>query len=102
MNTLLHSRLARTSVLATLAILVGSCLNAFAANPTEGTLNPSSTTPLQWVGNALGAPAVTSEAACQDGINCDVFTIHLSGNASDYAGTQLVVKITFMQVSDYD
>jgi len=37
-----------------------------------------------------------------DGINCDVFTIHLNGKASDYAGKQLTVKITFLAVSDYD
>lgn len=74
----------------------------FAANPTEGTLNPGSTAPLQFVGNALGGPAITTETACQDGINCDVFTIHLSGSAEDYAGTQLVIKITFSMLSDYD
>jgi hypothetical protein len=75
---------------------------ALAANPTQGTLNPGSATALQWVGNAAGGPAVTTEMACQDGINCDVFTIHLTGNASDYAGKQLLVKITFSMLSDYD
>jgi hypothetical protein len=85
-----------------LSFAIGSAAVGFAANPTQGTLNPGSTTPLQWVGNALGAPAVTSEAACQDGINCDVFTIHLTGNPSDYAGQQLVVNITFSMLSDYD
>ena len=75
-----------------------------AANPTEGTLAPDSTTPLQFVGTAVGAPAggPAGEATCQDGINCDVFTIHLTGNASDYAGTQLRIKIEFLAVSDYD
>ena len=47
-------------------------------------------------------PAITTETACQDGINCDVFTIHLTGSAEDYAGQQLVVKITFLPASDYD
>jgi len=77
-------------------------LSALAANPTQGTLGPGSTTPLQWDGTALGAPSGTGEAACQDGINCDVFTVHLSGNASDYAGKQLLIKITFLAASDYD
>jgi hypothetical protein len=75
---------------------------AYAANPNQGTLNPGSATPLQWVGDAVGGPAITTETACQDGINCDVFTIHLNGTAADYAGKQLSVKITFSMLSDYD
>ena len=75
---------------------------AFAANPNQGTLNPASTAALQWVGDAIGGPAITTETACQDGINCDVFTIHLSGSGEDYAGKQLVVNITFSMLSDYD
>lgn len=75
---------------------------AFAANPNQGSLNPASTAALQWVGDALGGPAITTETACQDGINCDVFTIHLSGSAEDYAGKQLIVTITFSMLSDYD
>lgn len=97
----MNTRLYRTLVFPGLLIL-GSCLVAFGANPNQGTLNPGSTTALQWVGDALGGPAITTETACQDGINCDVFTIHLSGNGSDYAGKQLIVKITFSMLSDYD
>ncbi|MEY2503163.1 MAG: hypothetical protein QOI07_3497 [Verrucomicrobiota bacterium] len=90
------------SLFAAAALFLTTALSVFAANPTQGTLNPGSTTPLQWVGNALGGPAITTETACQDGINCDVFTIHLTGNPSDYAGKQLLVKIDFTMVSDYD
>jgi hypothetical protein len=90
------------SLFAATALFLSIALSAFAANPTQGTLNPGSTTPLQWVGNALGGPAVTTETACQDGINCDVFTIHLTGNPSDYAGKQLLVNISFTMLSDYD
>ena len=57
---------------------------------------------MQWVGNALGGPAITTETACQDGINCDVFTIHLNGTPEDYAGQQLLIQITFSMLSDYD
>src|SRR3954469_1346717 len=95
------THLLRTSFLPGL-LLAGSCAAVLGANPNQGTLNAGSTTPLQWDGDALGAPAVTTETACQDGINCDVFTIHLSGKASDYAGKQLTVKITFSMLSDYD
>ncbi|HKP92750.1 MAG TPA: hypothetical protein VJS88_02545, partial [Chthoniobacterales bacterium] len=74
----------------------------FAANPQEGTLSAGSTSPVEWDGDALGGPSVTTETTCQDGINCDVFTIHLSGSAADYAGKQLVINISFLPVSDYD
>ncbi len=84
------------------ALIFGPGWAAFAANPSQGTLNPSSTTALQWDGDALGGPAITTETACQNGINCDVFTIHLTGTAADYAGQQLLIKITFSMLSDYD
>lgn len=77
-------------------------LSAKAATPTEATLSPGSTSPATFTGNAVGGPAVTTETLCQDGINCDVFTIHLTGKASDYAGKQLQIKITFLPASDYD
>lgn len=89
-----------THLLSILALAFST--SVFAANPSQGTLNPGSATVLQWDGNALGGPAITTETACQDGINCDVFTIHLNGDASDYAGQQLLIKITFSMLSDYD
>ena len=91
-----------TSILFALGFVLAFSIPAFAANPAEGTLNSGSTAPLQWMGDALGGPSVTSEATCQDGINCDVFTIHLSGDPSEYAGKQLIVQITFLPASDYD
>jgi hypothetical protein len=89
-------------ILIALTSVLALSISVFAANPNQGTLNSGSTTPLQWAGDALGGPAITTEAACQDGINCDVFTIHLDGTASDYAGKQLSIKITFSMLSDYD
>ena len=89
-------------ILIALSSVLALSTSSFAATPNQGTLNPGSTNTLQWVGDALGGPAITSETACQDGINCDVFTIHLTGNASDYAGKQLLIKITFSMLSDYD
>ncbi|MEY2572859.1 MAG: hypothetical protein QOJ87_1072 [Verrucomicrobiota bacterium] len=102
MTISIHHPTNSRSLFAGAALFLTTALSVFAANPTQGTLNPGSTTPLQWVGNALGGPAITTETACQDGINCDVFTIHLTGNPSDYAGKQLLVKIDFTMVSDYD
>lgn len=100
-NDLDHRLVRRWLILVGMSLLALSS-SSFAANPTQGTLNPGSTAALQWDGTALGAPSGTGESACQDGINCDVFTIHLTGNASDYAGKQLLIKITFLAASDYD
>src|SRR5256714_4294521 len=91
-----------SSILVALSSVLALSVSVFAANPNQGTLNPGSVAPLQWVGDAIGGPAITTETACQNGINCDVFTIHLNGTASDYAGKQLSVKITFSMLSDYD
>jgi hypothetical protein len=99
----MNTRLSRTLFFAGLLIL-GSYVATFGANPTEGTLNPGSTTTLQWVGNITGASVggAGGEASCVDGTSCDVFTIHLSGSASDYAGQQLLIQITFSAPQDYD
>ena len=92
----------RRMLLAALGCALSLAAVTYAANPNQGTLNPGSAAALQWVGDAIGGPSVTTESTCQDGVNCDVFTIHLTGVASDYAGKQLVVKITFSMLSDYD
>jgi hypothetical protein len=101
-NATVRARTLRRPILAALSFALSVAAVAFAANPNQGTLNPASTAALQWVGDAIGGPSVTTEMTCQDGINCDVFTIHLAGSASDYAGKQLIVKITFSMLSDYD
>src|SRR3954451_3403678 len=94
----------KTKSILSVTLAVAWSVSAFGANPTEGTLGPGSTTPLQFDGTAVGGPAggPAGEATCVDGVNCDVFTIHLTGSAADYAGTQLLIKITFLAVSDYD
>ena len=78
--------------------------SAFAADPAEGTLNPNSTAPVEWRGNIVGVSVggPGGEASCVDGTSCDVFTIRLSGSASDYADRQLKIKLTFSAPQDYD
>ena len=78
---------------------------AYAANPAEGTLGPEVGPKLEWDGNALGAPSggPPEDALCEDGLNCDTFTITLTGNPADYAGKQLVIGITWgLAANDYD
>src|SRR5947207_15720975 len=89
-NSISHRR----SLLVAIGILLATAWGAFAANPNQGTLNPGSATALQWVGDALGGPAITTETACQDGSNWEVCTLHLYGNASDYDGKALHGQVT--------
>lgn len=94
----------KTKNLLCFAAALAWSVSSFAANPDQGTLNPGSTTPLGWDGNIAGASVggPGGEASCVDGTSCDVFTIHLTGTASDYAGVQLLVQITFGAPQDYD
>ncbi len=49
------------------------------ATPGSGTLNPTGPN-VTWTGTALGG-AAPDEASCIEGVNCDTFTLTLSGNA---------------------
>ncbi|MDQ6626483.1 MAG: hypothetical protein M3Y69_10175 [Verrucomicrobiota bacterium] len=74
-----------------------------AATPATGSLNPSSTNTITWKGDATGTGAAQGESTCVDGLNCDVFTITLSGTASDYSGKQLAIAINWtVPANDYD
>jgi hypothetical protein len=92
------------SFLAAASFVFALSTSAFAADPEEGTLNPGSSAPVEWDGDIIGASVggPGGEASCIDGTNCDVFTLNLSGSASDYAGSQLLIKITFSAPQDYD
>ncbi|HYP19350.1 MAG TPA: S-layer homology domain-containing protein [Chloroflexia bacterium] len=73
-----------------------------AADPTVGTIGPAGPT-LTWNGTGTG-PASESEDTCVDGVNCDTFTLHISGNPSDWVGKQVRVTINWMDdaTTDYD
>lgn len=89
-----------------LAISVGALLTigrVESATPATGSLNSSSTNTVTWTGDAPGTGAANGESTCVDGGNCDVFTITLSGNASDYSGKQLAIAINWtLPADDYD
>jgi hypothetical protein len=79
---------------------------SFAANPPAGTITPSTTTPVTWVGTALGIPpAPGGESDCEEGVNCDNFKLTISGTPADWvaAGKQVKVRIEWATpASDYD
>jgi hypothetical protein len=82
---------------------------AQASDPTSGTITPTSSQVL-WHGTgtgsgALNAPIVlpSGEDLCQEGINCDTFTLTLSGTPANWTGKQVHVTISWLSpTTDYD
>jgi hypothetical protein len=75
-----------------------------AATPPSGNLAPTAGAKLDWDGFPATLPAggLAGEAACIDGTNCDVFTIHVTGDKTAWAGKSIVIKITFPLGDDGD
>jgi len=98
----------RLSLIVSLVLAALACLavvwHTRAANPTSGTISPSSAA-LTWDGTAAGGVSL-DESTCQETgteINCDTFTITVSGTPEDWAGKQIEVAITWVVLaSDYD
>jgi len=78
---------------------------SIAATPATGTLDPGGAA-VTWSGFAAAAPVgVTAPdpATCQVGVNCDNFTLTLSGAPADWAGQKARVKISSTDTaSDFD
>ena len=80
--------------------------HAGAANPTSGTLAPNSA-PLAWDGTAAVGASATGEMTCVEqpgvNVNCDTFTLTVSGTPAAWAGKQINVTISWVILaSDYD
>lgn len=105
--------------LAAILILIGFTVAAIlapiseieAADPTNGTLNPNSTTPITWVGTATGGGAlndaglgvIDSEGLCVEGTTCDSYTLTVGGNPSDWTNKLVHIEINWsLPASDYD
>src|SRR5712691_3126806 len=68
-----------------------------AQNPSSGTVGPAPGGPsATWQGTAT-APGGggNTEAACVDGVNCEVFTLHVSGTVAAWAGQKVQVRLTW-------
>jgi len=90
-----------------LALLAAACAASLfcvqvthAANPPGGTVDPSTTTPVEWDGTAIGTGG-TDEASAIEGVNRDTFVLHVT--PGDYTGKTISVKIEWTSGSnDYD
>jgi hypothetical protein len=83
--------------------------NTSASSPAGATLDPTATTPLTWLGTAtaggaLNAPVgIAGEDLCQEGLNCDTFTLTVGGTTADWAGKLVHIKIEWLlPTTDYD
>jgi hypothetical protein len=72
-----------------------------AANPSAKPIDPTSA-PITWDGTAAGG-AYNGESTCVEGVNCDTFTLTVSGTPADWAGKQIKITISWVVLAnDYD
>lgn len=72
-----------------------------AASPASGTITPGSQ-PVTWTATAAGG-ASNGESTCVEGVNCDTFTLTVSGTPADWAGKKINVSISWVvAANDYD
>jgi hypothetical protein len=78
-----------------------SILRIGAANPTTGTISVNSA-PISWVGTAAGGTN-NGEGTCVEGVNCDTFTLTVTGTPADWAGKRIQVAMSWVVLAhDYD
>jgi hypothetical protein len=95
----------RWILLTTLAVMSFLCALSVwrlgAANPTSGAMLPNSI-PLSWAGTAAGGTN-NGEGTCVEGVNCDTFTLTISGTPADWAGKRIQVAMSWIVLAnDYD
>src|SRR5689334_9515831 len=97
-----NKRWTAVSVLMIAAIACGvAVFRIGAANPTSGTMSPTSA-PISWTGTAAGG-TYNGESTCVDGVNCDTFTLTVTGTPSDWAGKRIQVAMSWLVLAnDYD
>src|SRR5437899_12738195 len=86
------SSMTARATLGALFFVIGVFLVVFAlfttglrsATPSAGTLNPTGPT-LNWAGTAAGGGSL-DESTCVEGVNCDTFTLTLSGTPTNWTG----------------
>jgi hypothetical protein len=86
-----------------LMLCCGAALSVQAANPSAGTVSPSSGDYTHWYGTQTAGSVSLDESTCVEDVNCDTFTLTVSGEPSDWVGKHARVSIFWgMRTSDYD
>ena len=86
-----------------LVVLALSTTGVRSAAPSSGTLDPGGPT-MNWAGTAVGGGS-TDESTCVEGVNCDTFTLTLSGTPTNWTGLKARIVISCADpsgLSDYD
>src|SRR5689334_1513464 len=85
--------IAATFVVALMIGILVTVQRSSASSPAGGTIDANATTPVTWTGTGTGGGALNAplgliggEDLCQEGINCDTFTLTVAGNPSDWSG----------------
>src|SRR6202158_4336380 len=65
-------------------------------------LGPLQVSASTWPGTATGGASAT-EGTCQEGLNCDTFTLTVSGSPADWTGKVILIRIGWkIAANDYD
>jgi len=101
--------IAATFIIALVVGILPALRRTSASSPAGGTISPTATTPVTWTGTGVGGGALNApvgiggEDLCQEGINCDTFTLTVAGSPSDWSGKLIRIKIEWLlPVTDYD
>ena len=82
-------------------LLASAQRGADAANPPSGTVGTTGPG-VAWDGTALGGSSA-GESTCVEGVNCDTYTLTVSGAAADWAGKVVDVRISWLvPTNDFD
>lgn len=87
-----------------LLLCYGAALSVQAANPSAGTVSPSPGDYVHWYGTQTTAAAASlDESTCIEDVNCDTFTLTVSGDPADWVGKHALLRIFWgNRTSDYD
>jgi hypothetical protein len=82
-------------------LLASAQRGAHAANPPAGTVGTTGPG-VAWDGTAVGGSSA-GESTCVEGVNCDTYTLTVSGTAADWAGKVVDVRISWLvPANDFD
>lgn len=82
-------------------MLVAPLPRALASAPSAGTIGPSGPTQT-WTGTAAGG-ASANESTCVEGVNCDTFTLNVTGTTADWTNKLVRIRIEWtIPANDYD
>ena len=85
-----------------LLVFAFSTTGVRSAVPASGSMGPSDS-PISWDGNATGTGSPNGEATCVEGVNCDTYTLTVSGTQAAWANKRIACTISWgNSANDYD